>query len=216
MFTQEQLAAIVRATGQLPPAMPASVPSPQLPRLPARPAVSWPMPSSWSSLIDSHGKPVKEPPRKRGRPKSDRPTVRDFQKIFSRPAGVSQAKGVNKEVELLFKERLSWMVEQLHLHYMPSYKDGKMLLERRDAGVRFDGVCAVRAPELPRWLWDAAAQQVGADGRGHEMEHAVRDAFLMQLDVTGLFNSTGCHRHLQSWMCEPGNRCTDCRDKGRE
>ena len=55
MLSQEQLAAILRATGQLPPVSP-SAPSPQLPRLPAAgPAASSPRLSQWSSLVDNHG-----------------------------------------------------------------------------------------------------------------------------------------------------------------
>ena len=212
MLSQEQLAAIVRATGQLPPMSP-SLPSPQLPRLQAGPAASSPMPSQWSSLVDNHGKPLKEPSRKRGRPPSTSPTVRDMTKLRSRPTGLSQAKGVNKEVEQHFKERLNWLVEQLHRHYQPDYVDGKMYLERRDDNVRFDGVCTIRAIELPDWYVQGLALQSGRTV--DYMAEGCRDRSLDHNDMTGALTAHLHGRHIARWTCAPGNRCEDCREKGK-
>ena len=64
---------------------------------------------------------------------------------------------MNKEVEAHFRERLDWLVEQLHLHYEYEYADGRVLLERRDPLVSFDGMWVRRAPLLPNWMLDRVA-----------------------------------------------------------
>ena len=74
-------------------------------------------------MLTDSGELVSDAPRKRGRPAGSL----GVSKLTARPkTGLSQAKGVNKEVEAYFKERLDELVEQLHFYYRPLEKDGRM------------------------------------------------------------------------------------------
>ena len=221
MLSQEQLAAILRATGKLPPSSP-STPSPQLPQLLVLPRPAAPLgvplarPSQWSSLVDNQGKPIKGPSLKRGRPKSDQLTQRDLQKVSqtrvppTRMAGLSQAKGVTKEVEIHFKERLDWLVAQLHLHYKPDWdsRPGTMLLESRVFDVKFDGLCTLTACRWPVWLLDVEAQRTGYAPEEVMLEYTY--ASFQHQDVTGMATAHWHGRHVMRRVCRPGDRCGEC------
>jgi len=160
MLTPEQLAAIMKATGRLPPGLPLPVqpPSPQLPpAIVFRPA---PMPATpaFMPLVTAQGQPTKEPRQKRGRPAGS--MNKGLAKLFARPTGLSQAKGVSKEVERYLKDRLDWLVLHLHQHYVPCYhtRPGCMSLVRRDINVSFDGFIVYRAPSYPDWWLEHSAQ----------------------------------------------------------
>ena len=118
---------------------------------------------------------------------------------FSRPTGLSQAKGVNKEVERHLKERVDWLVEQLHLHNKPDYVDGTMYLERRNVNVRFDGMVTFRANELPDWYVQVQALQSGV--APHMMAEASREKAFEHSDMTGALTAHLHGRHVARWRC---------------
>ena len=122
-------------------------------------------------------------------------------------------KGVNKEVERHLKERLDWLVAQLHRYYKPDYIDGTMYLERRDDNVRFDGVCTTRAIEFPHWYVQGCALQSGTTA--DIMAEAEREMSFKHQDMTGALTAHLHGRHIARWTCAPGDRCEDCREQGK-
>ena len=123
-------------------------------------------------------------------------------------AGLSQAKGVTKAVEIYFNERLDWLVAQLHLHYMPDWESrpGTMLLERRDPDVKFDGLCTIRACEWPEWLLAAEAQRTGAPSIEHVAE-AYAEASLGFQDMTGMATAhLHAGKYVKRVVCRSGDR----------
>ena len=116
---------------------------------------------------------------------------------------------MNKEVELHFKERLAWMVQQLHRHYRPDYADdGTMLLEPRNPAVSFDGLCTIRACEWPAWLLATEAQRSGA--AVEDVAEVYTDMSIAFQDVTGMAWAHVHGKHLSRRVCRPGDRCGEC------
>ena len=177
MLAPEQLAAIFRATGKMPPGY-------ELPPPPPPP----PPPPQWLPMLTDSGELVSDAPRKRGRPAGSL----GVSKLTARPkTGLSQAKGVNKEVEAYFKERLDELVEQLHKYYWPLEKDGRMQLRRRDNNVSFDGMVARTAPVLPRWFEKSWAKVQGVPRGAVRMQNGASGHIISNLQ----YHKISCKWH---------------------